>query len=848
MGKKFVSTKEYLPALLRKRFGSKDQLIRMLYESPPLAMLLLVISLGSILLKTELRQRISGTAKKLQSKHQTVMGKAENEVRDLEDAFPNNVDVQLVCLSIRALLWSLRNAIANRNPSTLKRTSLELGSSSYLKSLLIQRGMCPHYLATIEDRSSVAALHYLAGIPRSIGPHRHCARQSCTAYILDPIKYKTQHVNIDCDCGFVEPDTIAIRKSIDSGQVPVVRISVHDNQVHLITQEASFDNPYAALSHVWSGGLGNLQASSLPACQLRRIYQVLRGLAPPSTGTNKKKWYEKANMGWPKSEKDVEHGTDIFIGPESCAFWMDTLCLPKDRPQRDLALGQMTRIYAGAQRVVVIDNALQSMSSTEEQDEVILASLVSSPWMSRCWTFQEGRLAQLLHLNVDGNLRDPFTIYDQVAAQAAVHGPGRGMWSDAFQLHRELSAALFKMRPLKDERSVRSDLQDFIDIWNELVSRTTSWPDDKLRILSLMLDLNVNELEHIPGDLMKLKAILRSQEELPSSFLFIETRSSRGSSEDCWVPADLTQNIASRTGSMWKTLDIGTGEPGFKIEFETHNIVCMKFAENSSSQLLDVLVSRESDDDNDYMISLKIPDASIGRTTLSNNTHLSKAARRMTTTQKPTHPYAFWLFQWEQFLGTGALVVVLVTFPSKANNGIQPAAVDWTMYAFCLTAIFCRLLYVLFKECPSLNRLAKLNEYQNWTDSFATPHGIPSASDLIRLHRFRPWWVTCVSLGTRIGLLAAGRVVAGANMFEMSITGGYLIGIVLPLAVIEAFWRSPGGQTVKQGIHDQVFGRHPSGYDDYNFLKLFSLATPRSVSHSQRNLDAVFGDPLYLPE
>ena len=97
-------------------------------------------------------------------------------------------------------------------------------------------------------------------------------------------------------------------------------------------------------------------------------------------------------MGRSRSEKDAEQGADLPLTTESCVFWMDTLCPPKQRPQRDISIGQMARIYAEAQQVVVLDKGLQKMG-VETQEEEILANQVSSSWMSRCWTFQEGRLA-----------------------------------------------------------------------------------------------------------------------------------------------------------------------------------------------------------------------------------------------------------------------------------------------------------------------------------------------------------------------------------------------------------------------------------------------------------------------
>ena len=399
------------------------------------------------------------------------MIKAEDGVRSIEAAFPDCDDVHLVCLSIRALLWSLRNAVANQKFTIIKRSALELSFSPYLKRLLVERGICPHYLATIEERSSVVLLHYLAGLYRPVGPHGDCTNQFCCANILDPSKYRTKHVDDECECNSIEPSIVEVLRAIDVGEVPVMRVSLTGAAVHIDTQRAAFDNPYVTISHVWSGGLGSQRASSLPACQLRRIYHLLRPLVRPPTGVSTTKWREIVKLGRSGSEKDTEQGADLPRVTESCVFWMDTLCLPKQKPQRNLAINQMTRIYAGAQQVVVLDNGMQKVG-TDRQEEDILANLVSSAWMSRCCKFQEGRLAQQLLINVDHSLQDPFVIYDQVAKEAATFGPGKGTRSDILQLRRELASGLYRMRPIKDERIRSTDFEDFADIWNELANRT----------------------------------------------------------------------------------------------------------------------------------------------------------------------------------------------------------------------------------------------------------------------------------------------------------------------------------------------------------------------------------------
>ena len=601
--KQFVSTKTSLPPLLGKRFRSREPVVRLMFEHPFHFMLVVIITLGTILFKAELRHRLSGTRKKLLSKYRVAMIKAEVEVRSIEGAFPDCDDFHLVCLSIRALLWSLRNAVANQDCTIMKGSTLKLSSSPYLKRLLIERGICPHYLATIEDRSSVVLLHYLAGLYRPIGPHGDCTNQSCCANILDPSRYKTKHVDDDCECNQVEPNIAEVLRAIDVGEVPVISVSLRGAEVHIDTERAAFDNPYVAISHVWSGGLGNQRASSLPACQLRRIYHLLRPLVRPLTGVSTTKWREVVKLGRSDSEKDAERGADLPPVTASCVFWMDTLCLPKQKPQRNLAINQMNRIYAEAQQVVVLDHGIQKVG-TDRQEEEILANLVSSAWMSRCWTFQEGRLAQQLLINIDHSLRDPFAVYNQVAKEVATYGPGMGTWSDKLQLRRELASGLYRMRPMKDEKIRSTDLDYFADIWNELVSRTTSRPEDEIKILTLMLDLSVNELESISEDDIRLKAVFRTQEELPVSFLFAETLSNRGSNDEIWLPENLTTAIDIWPGCMRKTVDVGIGEPGLILDLASDRCVLMKSTSSLSGRFHNVWIREDDDEQPDYTISL----------------------------------------------------------------------------------------------------------------------------------------------------------------------------------------------------------------------------------------------------
>lgn len=599
-----LSTKRGLPPLLRRRFRSKEPLVQLMYMAPHFFILLVIISMGTLLLKAEMRQRISGTRKKQHSNINRALVTAERELRSLETTFPYCSDVLLVCLSIRALVWSIRNASAHQDPTVLKRSYMEMSSSPFLERTLIERGMCPHYLAIINERSSVATLHFLSGLDRPVLQHQDCTSGSCTANILDPSTYVTVHVEKDCNCDFIGPDTTEIFKAIDEGDIPVICLSLHEDTVLIKTQRSGFDNPYMAISHVWSGGLGNQNSSSLPICQLRHIYSLITSLAPPEH--SKGKWYHGL-MGRLNARRDLEKATEPSTS-KPCVLWMDTLCLPKQRPQRNQAISQMSRIYAEAQYVVVLDKSLQKISSGAS-DEEILANLVSSPWMSRCWTFQEGRLAQKLLMNVQHSLMDPFVVYNQVATMVASFRFGFGFykWSNRLQLRREMSSLLYRLRPLKDEAYHSTDFEDFVHMWNELASRTTSWQEDRINIFTLMLDLNVNEIQSILGTGERLKAILRTQDYLPISFLFNETSIDHLCNEDHWIPENLFSKVQKRDGCMFKTKDIGTGEAGFMLELDSDVLALVKPSSTWQGRYLRLWKSDDGNRQRAHILNITFP-------------------------------------------------------------------------------------------------------------------------------------------------------------------------------------------------------------------------------------------------
>ena len=136
-------------------------------------------------------------------------------------------------------------------------------------------------------------------------------------------------------------------------------------------------------------------------------------------------------------------------------FWLDTLCIPVAAPDDSqdvksdvdklklIAINQMGQIYAAASRVLVLDSELQQ-SRIDSSDAVshveILARLVCSAWMRRCWTLQEGALAtKIIFLSASGLITAllPLTSGEDMTTRLNLR-PGPLLYVWAFKYVRSL--------------------------------------------------------------------------------------------------------------------------------------------------------------------------------------------------------------------------------------------------------------------------------------------------------------------------------------------------------------------------------------------------------------------------
>ena len=180
----------------------------------------------------------------------------------------------LIALSIKVLIWSVSNALNTYLPSREKTKGFSPRQSRLLKQRMLEGGKCPYWTEVYQRTYSVAMLNYLAASPSVGGTSDHggCSANQCVAHDIDEEQYTTKHVDDTCQCEMTSPNINKVLDIIQNGGVPLMNLQVLPNELlSLNVVRAKYGLHYTAISHVWSGGLGNPSSNSLPQCQLERI-------------------------------------------------------------------------------------------------------------------------------------------------------------------------------------------------------------------------------------------------------------------------------------------------------------------------------------------------------------------------------------------------------------------------------------------------------------------------------------------------------------------------------------------------------------------------------------------------
>ena len=246
-------------------------------------------------------------------------------------------------------------------------------------------------------------MHYLSNIERRYSEkmiHDTCSSRKCQAYNSEPDSYVTSHTAKGCQCSFITAPAEQVNEIIRLGGVPLISLqkASHGN-IEIRVHASKANSIYTAFSHVWSGGLGNVERNSLPLFQLEYLDRCVSKM--PRNG--------ERGLNYKQNADSQDLTGKVWISPlgldnlessksrDPKLFWMDTLCIPVDPKSSDLrtkAINKMDAVYAHAREVLVLESEIQRLNIKETHPCELLARLAYSSWMGRSWTLQEGAIGR----------------------------------------------------------------------------------------------------------------------------------------------------------------------------------------------------------------------------------------------------------------------------------------------------------------------------------------------------------------------------------------------------------------------------------------------------------------------
>lgn len=455
---------------------------------------------------------------------------------------------------------------------------------------LLNAGWCPFKVAQIMSDYSYLAIYYISRLRDPMAPHithAACTKDRCTGNNVDMATYSTRHAEQSCRCTHSLVPEDKMRSIIADGGIPIVRVkATKDGRVRLEVKRATHRARYIAISHVWSDGLGNPHANSLPECQLKQLSHFVKRLVPPVFD------FVQGYMSIPQLNLSFDAKNMVISWGSTEWFWLDTLCIPvgadaESMRLRSRAISQMAAIYAGAHQVLVLDSVMQAFSVRGRDACHVTAQMSALAWLGRCWTYQEGALAWSLQVQcadcsfdpalfryVPHNSNDdmyfllPGTTTGQSSWNRIAHllsmGIRRGIddvskalrdirglphpsspWIRGrllrhiyYQLHEVVGREMCNGR--RQDFSLSGDtLQDYVLCWNSLTQRTTTMAGDIHVIVANLLRLNAFTILGMRSQEERMRAILWSLPGIPLSLLFNQSKERVRPSEhhaNRWMP------------------------------------------------------------------------------------------------------------------------------------------------------------------------------------------------------------------------------------------------------------------------------------------------------------------------
>ena len=479
----------------------------------------------------------------------------------------------------KCLTSTATNRARNNLPEAANEGGRDTLSMLLLVDRFVQNGWCSVKARQMFTTYDLLVLNYLSQVKRvedGTISHRDCdRRERCVAYDVPDIRlfrYETQHIE-GCDCEHGSIDLGQLVAIVNRGGIPLVSIDPDVPDLQMTLEEHDGAKKYAAISHVWSDGLGNPHSNSLPLCQLRRLAQLLLAV--------QRKEKSKMSMLETWATKWVSGSISSLIFKETSRlyFWMDTLCIPSKRGTGSLEYGKdlklkamkmITPITQGADQTLVLDTNLECMTEcvqdwrSEEHDEEMVARLLASKWMQRSWTFEEGALARDCYFKVAGEgletlsdlekprLYDRYSLASSIEISLHLQYPLKWLLAGPLNERRKLASRPGASRAQR-QKYAKSRTSQLVEAWNGLLERSATKAEDPPMIFANILDFNVNTIGRLEVE-QRLPSVIKSCDEIPASLLFNAKHKPRRGGCDAWIPSRIEGNRLTQSGTLRKGL------------------------------------------------------------------------------------------------------------------------------------------------------------------------------------------------------------------------------------------------------------------------------------------------------
>lgn len=473
-------------------------------------------------------------------------------------------------------LWSCCCLMEYFMPEVLVTPPLTPRPGVFLETFLLEKGWCPCRLSAISSATSAQSLYLFTGYAAQdlIGTgHTECTKDKCQVDALadDSAEHAPGCPGHD-SCRLI---SVPVQKLIDTykqGHIPLLSSAVGDSG-HLDVQVVSSNERprFAAISHVWSDGLKNDHGNALYECQLLGVHQELDRLsrhvdARPEVSTiprtSSGKWFymirprpptaHTATRLPPVDSARPTVANNPSEGEALQVFWLDVLCIPRGRKkdeyleERGQAIGKIDWIFASAEKVLVRDRVLKDLFTDGMSSLELAAHICSSKWLSRCWTLAEGALAWDWTIQFADRTMTFVEILRMAEAPLQPELVVRGHFREAsvasydVLLQRRLQTGLLaSVYMIPYDRTYKSRTnRRFAANWNSLLARTTSWNDDILLILGLVVKVSILDLVPLHSSL-RMKAILNTLGGIPAALLFNTSPKVQNEPRNLWVPIEI---------------------------------------------------------------------------------------------------------------------------------------------------------------------------------------------------------------------------------------------------------------------------------------------------------------------